>query len=46
MERGRSFSKREVRVVPRGPYGIFFTRDATGSLVVWSWLPKPDGEAS
>lgn len=40
-ERGRLFSKREVRVIESGPNGIFFTGDSTGSLTVWNWLQKP-----
>ncbi|XP_022739935.1 zinc finger CCCH domain-containing protein 63-like [Durio zibethinus] len=45
-ERGRLFSKQEVRVIERGPDGLFFTGDATGSLTVWRWLQKPQGGAS
>ncbi|XVE83641.1 hypothetical protein DITRI_Ditri16bG0103000 [Diplodiscus trichospermus] len=45
-ERGRLFSKREVRVIQRGPNGLFFTGDATGSLTVWNWLQKTQGGAS
>ncbi|MBA0812721.1 hypothetical protein Gohar_026661 [Gossypium harknessii] len=36
-ERGRIFSKREVRVIERGPKNLFFTGDASGSLTVWKW---------
>ncbi|XVF16791.1 hypothetical protein REPUB_Repub10bG0062700 [Reevesia pubescens] len=45
-ERGRLFSKGEVRVIERGPNGLFFTGDATGSLTVWNWMQKPQGRAS
>ncbi|MBA0789286.1 hypothetical protein Gotri_025367, partial [Gossypium trilobum] len=31
------FSKREVRVIERGPKNLFFTGDASGSLTVWKW---------
>ncbi|OMO49463.1 hypothetical protein COLO4_38539 [Corchorus olitorius] len=45
-ERGRLFSKREVRVIARGPSGLLFTGDAAGSLSVWMWVQKPQEEAS
>ncbi|OMO51446.1 Zinc finger, CCCH-type [Corchorus olitorius] len=45
-ERGILFSKREVRVIERGPSGLFFTGDAAGSLSVWMWVQKPQEEAS
>lgn len=41
-ERGRLFSKREIRVIERGPFPLFFTGDANGSLTVWKWLKKPE----
>ncbi|XVF14546.1 hypothetical protein REPUB_Repub09cG0070800 [Reevesia pubescens] len=44
-ERGRLFSKQEVRVIQRGPFPLFFTGDASGSLTVWNWLQKPGGGA-
>lgn len=44
-ERGRLFSKQEVRVIQRGPFPLFFTGDAAGSLTVWKWLQKPKGGA-
>ncbi|KAJ9159418.1 hypothetical protein P3X46_024926 [Hevea brasiliensis] len=34
-ERGRIFSKGEVRTIETGPGGLFFTGDGTGSLNVW-----------
>lgn len=34
-ERGRIFSKQEVRSVQSGPQGLIFTGDATGQLTVW-----------
>ncbi|KAK9030213.1 hypothetical protein V6N11_031643 [Hibiscus sabdariffa] len=36
-ERGRIFSKREVRVIERGSENLFFTGDDSGSLTVWKW---------
>ncbi|XP_044470574.1 zinc finger CCCH domain-containing protein 48-like [Mangifera indica] len=39
-ERGRIFSKREVRAVQIGPDGLFFTDDGTGMLNVWKLLAK------
>ena len=41
-ERGRLFSKKEVRAIQIGTEGLFFTGDATGQLAVW----KLDGEPS
>ncbi|XVE83568.1 hypothetical protein DITRI_Ditri16bG0097500 [Diplodiscus trichospermus] len=38
IERGRLFSKQEVRVIERGPFPLFFTGDASGLLTVWKWL--------
>ncbi|XP_009386711.2 zinc finger CCCH domain-containing protein 17 isoform X1 [Musa acuminata AAA Group] len=37
-ERGKIFSKEEVRAIQTGPGGLFFTGDATGELKVWKWL--------
>uniref|UniRef100_A0A2P2LRG9 Uncharacterized protein MANES_01G013500 n=1 Tax=Rhizophora mucronata TaxID=61149 RepID=A0A2P2LRG9_RHIMU len=34
-EKGRIFSKREVRTMQTGPGGLFFTGDGTGMLTVW-----------
>ncbi|WRX10655.1 hypothetical protein QQP08_003142, partial [Theobroma cacao] len=31
-ERGRLYSKREVRVIHRGPFPLFFTGDGSGSI--------------
>ncbi|XVF58489.1 hypothetical protein PTKIN_Ptkin07bG0070100 [Pterospermum kingtungense] len=45
-ERGRLFSEREVRAIERGPNGLFFTGDATGSLTVWTWLQETQGRDS
>lgn len=39
-ERGRIFSKQEVRAIAIGPEGLFFTGDATGELKVWKWAAK------
>lgn len=41
MERGRIFSKREVRVIEIGPDNLFFTGDGAGMLGVWKLLAKP-----
>ncbi|XP_072988276.1 zinc finger CCCH domain-containing protein 17-like [Typha latifolia] len=37
-ERGKIFSKEEVRAIQIGPGGLFFTGDGTGELKVWKWL--------
>uniref|UniRef100_A0A1D1XVH8 Zinc finger CCCH domain-containing protein 17 n=1 Tax=Anthurium amnicola TaxID=1678845 RepID=A0A1D1XVH8_9ARAE len=37
-ERGKIFSKEEVRAIQIGPGGLFFTGDRTGELKVWKWL--------
>ncbi|XP_072968499.1 zinc finger CCCH domain-containing protein 17-like [Typha angustifolia] len=37
-DRGRIFSKEEVRAIQIGPHGLFFTGDGTGDLKVWKWL--------
>ncbi|EOX93783.1 Transducin/WD40 repeat-like superfamily protein [Theobroma cacao] len=34
-ERGRLFSKQEVRVIQRGPFPLSFTGGGSGSLTVW-----------
>ncbi|XP_008795362.2 LOW QUALITY PROTEIN: zinc finger CCCH domain-containing protein 17-like [Phoenix dactylifera] len=39
-ERGKIFSKEEVRAIQIGPGGLFFTGDGTGELKVWKWLTK------
>lgn len=39
-ERGKIFSKEEVRAMQVGPGGLFFTGDATGEVKVWNWLPN------
>ncbi|RWW51018.1 hypothetical protein BHE74_00042678, partial [Ensete ventricosum] len=36
-ERGKIFSKKEVRAMEVGPSGLFFTGDGTGELKVWKW---------
>ncbi|ESR56249.1 hypothetical protein CICLE_v10024419mg, partial [Citrus x clementina] len=41
MERGRIFSKHEVRVIEIGPDNLFFTGDGAGMLGVWKLLAKP-----
>ncbi|KAK1261771.1 Zinc finger CCCH domain-containing protein 17 [Acorus gramineus] len=35
--RGRFVSKEDVRVMRRGPGGLFFSGDGTGDLTVWKW---------
>ncbi|XP_072961667.1 zinc finger CCCH domain-containing protein 17-like [Typha angustifolia] len=37
-ERGKIFSKEEVRSIQVGPGGLFFTGEGTGELKVWKWL--------
>ncbi|XP_077234953.1 transducin/WD40 repeat-like superfamily protein [Tasmannia lanceolata] len=37
-ERGKIFSKEEVRAIQIGPGGLFFSGDGTGELKVWKWL--------
>jgi WD40 repeat protein len=39
-ERGKLFSKEEVRSIQIGPGGLFFTGDGTGEVRVWSWLAE------
>ncbi|XP_016182964.1 zinc finger CCCH domain-containing protein 48 [Arachis ipaensis] len=41
LERGRLFTRREVRSFAIGPGGLFFTGDGTGLLNVWRWLEEP-----
>ncbi|KAM7491671.1 hypothetical protein LguiA_034592 [Lonicera macranthoides] len=40
-ERGKLFSKQEVRSIQIGPGGLFFTGDETGEVRVWTWLAEP-----
>ncbi|XP_021906603.1 zinc finger CCCH domain-containing protein 48-like [Carica papaya] len=35
-ERGKIFSKHEVRLIEIGPGGLFFTGDGSGKLTVWN----------
>ncbi|CAL4884662.1 unnamed protein product [Urochloa decumbens] len=37
-DRGRIFSKQEIRAIQMGPGGLFFTGDGTGELKVWQWV--------
>ncbi|KAL5212985.1 hypothetical protein ABZP36_023832 [Zizania latifolia] len=37
-DRGRIFSKQEIRAIQIGPGGLFFTGDGTGELKVWQWI--------
>uniref|UniRef100_A0A0D9VJH0 C3H1-type domain-containing protein n=1 Tax=Leersia perrieri TaxID=77586 RepID=A0A0D9VJH0_9ORYZ len=37
-DRGRIFSKQEIRAIQAGPGGLFFTGDGTGELKVWQWV--------
>ncbi|KAL5863605.1 hypothetical protein ACOSQ3_001119 [Xanthoceras sorbifolium] len=46
IERGRIFSKCEVRAIQIGPDGLFFTGDGTGMLSVWKLVAKPTERAS
>lgn len=39
-ERGKIFSKQEVRSIQIGPGGLFFTGDGTGEVRVWKWLAE------
>ncbi|MED6152637.1 hypothetical protein PIB30_093910 [Stylosanthes scabra] len=41
LERGRLFTRQEVRSFEIGPDGLFFTGDGTGLLNVWKWLEEP-----
>ncbi|CAN6569372.1 unnamed protein product [Malus baccata var. baccata] len=36
-ERGKIFSKQEIRSIQVGPGGLFFTGDGTGQVKVWKW---------
>ncbi|KAF0933273.1 hypothetical protein E2562_017062 [Oryza meyeriana var. granulata] len=38
IDRGRIFSKQEIRAIQVGPGGLFFTGDGTGELKVWQWV--------
>ncbi|CAL0333233.1 unnamed protein product [Lupinus luteus] len=40
-ERGKIFTKQEVRAIEIGPGGIFFTGDGTGQVKVWNWIAEP-----
>ncbi|XLU44605.1 hypothetical protein S245_039419 [Arachis hypogaea] len=40
LERGRLFTRQEVRSFQIGPGGLFFTGDGTGLLNVWKWLEE------
>jgi hypothetical protein len=37
-DRGRLFSKQEIRAIQMGPGGLFFTGDGSGELKVWQWV--------
>ncbi|MED6173908.1 hypothetical protein PIB30_064123 [Stylosanthes scabra] len=41
LERGRLFTRQEVRSFEIGPGGLLFTGDGTGLLNVWKWLEEP-----
>ncbi|KAF8028912.1 hypothetical protein BT93_E1556 [Corymbia citriodora subsp. variegata] len=43
-ERGKIFSRREVRTLQTAPGGLFFTGDAAGMLTVWKWLDSPKSQ--
>ncbi|GMH09048.1 hypothetical protein Nepgr_010888 [Nepenthes gracilis] len=36
-ERGKIFSKQEIRAIQIGPGGLFFTGDGSGQVRVWNW---------
>ncbi|KAL0371647.1 UNVERIFIED_CONTAM: Zinc finger CCCH domain-containing protein 48 [Sesamum calycinum] len=40
-ERGKIFSKKEVRSIQIGPGGLFFTGDGSGQVKVWKWSAEP-----
>lgn len=40
-ERGKIFSKEEVRSIQVGPGGLFFTGDGSGQVRVWKWSAEP-----
>lgn len=44
-ERGKIFSKEEVRSIQIGPGGLFFTGDGSGELKVWNWLATEQSSA-
>ncbi|XP_068634487.1 zinc finger CCCH domain-containing protein 17-like [Aristolochia californica] len=39
-ERGKLFSKEEVRAIQVGPGGLFFTGDGAGHVKVWKWMEQ------
>ncbi|XP_042506251.1 zinc finger CCCH domain-containing protein 48-like [Macadamia integrifolia] len=43
-ERGKIFSREEVRAIQVGPGGLFFTGDGTGELRVWKWATEPPNQ--
>ncbi|KAK3431131.1 hypothetical protein EUGRSUZ_E02826 [Eucalyptus grandis] len=43
-ERGKIFSRREIRTLQTAPGGLFFTGDAAGMLTVWNWLDFPKSQ--
>lgn len=45
LERGRIYSKQEVRSIQIGPGGLFFTGDGTGEVRVWKWLTEATSNA-
>ncbi|KAK6118056.1 hypothetical protein DH2020_048221 [Rehmannia glutinosa] len=45
-ERGKIFSKKEVRSIQIGPGGLFFTGDGSGQVRVWKWSAEPTTTAS
>lgn len=40
-ERGKIYSKQEVRTMQIGPGTLFFTGDGMGQVRVWNWLVQP-----
>ncbi|CAK9136826.1 unnamed protein product [Ilex paraguariensis] len=45
-ERGKIFSKQEVRSIQLGPGGLFFTGDGTGEVRVWKWSTEQTATSS
>ncbi|KAL4288834.1 hypothetical protein HN51_057068 [Arachis hypogaea] len=41
LDRGKIFTKQEIRTIKMGPGGIFFTGDGSGQVRVWNWIIDP-----
>lgn len=44
-ERGKIFSKKEIRAIQIGPGGLFFTGDGSGQVKVWKWSAEQTSTA-